>query len=118
LQVRAGEQAQSGRHREGGAEGCSQGKGARCQASRAGGQAREAGGPHAPRAALLRNGGARKWGVRRSLVAGVLVWLPILATIWVVSFMLHIMDRTLLLLPSAYRPQALGGFALPGAGLA
>jgi uncharacterized membrane protein len=51
------------------------------------------------------------------MVAGVLVWLPILATIWVVSFMLHIMDRTLLLLPPSYRPQALVGFALPGAGL-
>ena len=51
------------------------------------------------------------------MVAGVLVWLPILATIWVVSFMLHIMDRTLLLLPAGFRPQALVGFALPGAGL-
>jgi uncharacterized membrane protein len=62
------------------------------------------------------NGGARKWGVRRYLVAGVLVWLPILATIWVASFMLHIMDRTLLLLPPAYRPEALVGFSLPGVG--
>ena len=62
--------------------------------------------------------GTRLWtALRRYLVAGVLVWLPILATIWVVSFMLHIMDRTLLLLPPAYRPQALVGFALPGAGL-
>jgi uncharacterized membrane protein len=60
----------------------------------------------------------RTWiALRRYMVAGVLVWLPILATIWVVSFMLHIMDRTLLLLPVAYRPQALVGFALPGAGL-
>jgi uncharacterized membrane protein len=59
----------------------------------------------------------RKWGLRRYLVAGVLVWLPILATIWVVSVMLHIMDRTLLLLPVALRPEALVGFALPGAGL-
>jgi uncharacterized membrane protein len=58
----------------------------------------------------------RKWGLRRYLVAGVLVWLPILATIWVVSFMLRIMDRTLLLLPSSYRPEALVGFALPGIG--
>src|SRR5580700_10802359 len=62
------------------------------------------------------NGGARKWGVRRYLVAGVLVWLPILATIWVVSFMLRIMDRTLLLLPPSYRPEALVGFSLPGLG--
>src|ERR1700681_2138695 len=62
------------------------------------------------------NGGARKWSVRRYLVAGVLVWLPILATIWVASFMLRIMDRTLLLLPPAYRPEALVGFSLPGVG--
>jgi uncharacterized membrane protein len=60
----------------------------------------------------------RIWtALRRYLVAGVLVWLPILATIWVVYFMLHIMDRVLLVLPAAYRPQALVGFALPGAGL-
>jgi len=62
------------------------------------------------------SGGVRKWNVRRYLVAGVLVWLPILATIWVVSFMLRIMDRTLLLLPPAYRPEALVGFSLPGVG--
>ena len=63
-------------------------------------------------------GTPRKWALRRYLVAGVLVWLPILATIWVVNFMLHLMDRTLLLLPPAYRPEALLGFSIPGAGLA
>jgi uncharacterized membrane protein len=62
-------------------------------------------------------GATRKWGLRRYLVAGILVWLPILATIWVVMTMLHIMDRTLLLLPAAYRPEALVGFSLPGIGL-
>jgi uncharacterized membrane protein len=62
------------------------------------------------------NPAGKKWSLRSYLVAGVLVWLPILATIWVVSFLLHIMDRTLLLLPPAYRPQALVGFALPGLG--
>jgi uncharacterized membrane protein len=62
---------------------------------------------------------ARKstWSLRRYLVAGVLVWLPIVVTIWVVSFMLRLMDSTLLLLPPSLRPQALVGFALPGAGL-
>ena len=60
--------------------------------------------------------GTKRWTLRRYLVAGVLVWLPILATIWVVSFIVHIMDRTLLLLPVAYRPEALVGFALPGLG--
>jgi uncharacterized membrane protein len=57
-----------------------------------------------------------KLSVRRYLVAGVLVWLPILATFSVVSFMLQIMDRTLLLLPVGLQPQALVGFALPGLG--
>ena len=58
----------------------------------------------------------RKWSLRRYLVAGILIWLPILATLWVVSFFIHIMDETLLLLPSQYRPEALVGFALPGVG--
>ncbi len=64
----------------------------------------------------MTSAGGKKWTLRRYLVAGVLVWLPILATIWVVSFMLHIMDRTLLLLPVRYRPEAVVGFALPGLG--
>jgi uncharacterized membrane protein len=60
---------------------------------------------------------ARKKSLRRYLVAGILVWLPILATVWLVTSMLHIMDRTLLLLPPAYRPEALVGFSLPGIGV-
>jgi len=60
--------------------------------------------------------GGRKWSLRRYLVAGILIWLPILATLWVVSFFIHIMDETLLLLPLRYRPEALVGFALPGLG--
>ena len=59
----------------------------------------------------------KKWALRRYLVAGVLVWLPIVATIWLVSFMLRLMDRTLLLVPPAYRPEALLGFSIPGTGL-
>jgi uncharacterized membrane protein len=58
----------------------------------------------------------RKRSLRRYLVAGILIWLPILVTVWVVSFIVRIMDQTLLLLPQAYRPQALVGFALPGVG--
>ena len=61
-------------------------------------------------------GGTRKRNLRRYLVAGVLVWLPILATVWVVTFMLHLMDLTLKVLPPALRPEALVGFSLPGLG--
>lgn len=60
--------------------------------------------------------GTKKFSLRRYLVAGILIWLPILATVWVVTFIIRIMDRTLLLLPEAYRPQQLVGFALPGVG--
>jgi uncharacterized membrane protein len=58
----------------------------------------------------------KKWSLRRYLVAGILIWLPILVTVWVVSFIVRIMDQTLLLLPPAYQPEALVGFALPGLG--
>jgi uncharacterized membrane protein len=59
----------------------------------------------------------RPVSLRRLLVAGTLVWLPIIATIWVVSFFVTLMDRTLVLLPDRYQPQALLGFRLPGLGL-
>jgi uncharacterized membrane protein len=59
----------------------------------------------------------RKWSLRRYLVAGVLVWLPILATVWVVRTILRIMDYTLVWLPAAWRPLALLGFSIPGAGV-
>ena len=62
------------------------------------------------------SGGTRKWNLRRYLVAGVLVWLPILATVWVVKTILHLMDLTLSVLPSSFRPEALVGFSLPGIG--
>src|SRR6516225_12394195 len=63
-------------------------------------------------------GTTRKWkrSLRRYLVAGVLLWLPILATVWVVSFILQLMDLTLRVLPPAFRPEALVGFSLPGIG--
>lgn len=59
---------------------------------------------------------ARPRSLRRYLVAGVLVWLPILAVVWVIRFLVQLMDQTLLLVPVAYRPEALFGFGLPGLG--
>ncbi|HEU4627299.1 MAG TPA: DUF502 domain-containing protein [Steroidobacteraceae bacterium] len=59
----------------------------------------------------------RTWSLRRYLVAGVLVWLPILASLWVISFIVGMTDRILLLLPEAYRPEAIVGFRLPGLGI-
>ena len=61
--------------------------------------------------------GKRPVSLRRLLVAGILVWLPIIATIWVISFVVTLMDRTLVLLPTRYQPQTLLGFHLPGLGV-
>jgi len=55
--------------------------------------------------------------LRRYLVAGLLVWLPIVATYIVLSFSIRLIDRSLLLLPPALRPENLIGFKIPGLGV-
>ncbi|MGC8731960.1 MAG: hypothetical protein ACP5RC_06835, partial [Halothiobacillaceae bacterium] len=55
--------------------------------------------------------------LRRYLVAGLLVWVPLVITWWVVISLVQFMDRTLVLLPPAYRPDALLGFHIPGLGV-
>jgi len=54
---------------------------------------------------------------RRYLIAGLLVWIPIGFTLFVLNLVVGIMDRTLLLLPMAYRPETLLGFKIPGLGI-
>lgn len=56
--------------------------------------------------------------LRRYLMAGVLVWLPIIATLWVVTFLFRLADKWLVLvpLPAAYRPEGLMGLLLPALG--
>ncbi|MBA1444171.1 MAG: DUF502 domain-containing protein [Chromatiales bacterium] len=55
--------------------------------------------------------------LRRYLVAGLLVWLPLGATFFVVRLLVRWMDNSLLLVPQAYRPENLLGFAIPGLGV-
>lgn len=55
--------------------------------------------------------------LRRYLIAGLLVWLPLGVTVLVVKVLVDLMDRTLLLLPPDYRPDALLGFHVPGLGV-
>ena len=47
-----------------------------------------------------------KW-LRRYLVAGILVWVPLAVTYALLRFVVGLMDRTLLLLPQQYRPEIL-----------
>jgi uncharacterized membrane protein len=51
--------------------------------------------------------------LRRYLIAGLLVWLPIIATVLVVRFILNLMDQ---LLPRPLRPEVLLGLHIPGLG--
>jgi uncharacterized membrane protein len=55
--------------------------------------------------------------LRRYLVAGLLVWLPLGATFLVINLLVGWMDNSLLLLPEAYRPDSLFGFHIPGLGV-
>ena len=57
-----------------------------------------------------------RW-LRRSLITGLIVWVPLVVTVVVVRFLIRLMDRSLLVLPPAWRPEALLGFNIPGLGL-
>lgn len=54
--------------------------------------------------------------LRRYLVAGLLIWLPVGVTILVLKVLLDLMDELLFLVPVAYRPETLLGFRIPGLG--
>jgi uncharacterized membrane protein len=55
--------------------------------------------------------------LRRHLVAGLILWIPLLITFLIVRFLIRFVDRTLVLLPPPWRPEALLGFNIPGLGL-
>lgn len=54
--------------------------------------------------------------LRRYLVAGLLIWLPIGAVVLVFRLLLNLMERLLFFLPEAYQPEALIGLPIPGLG--
>lgn len=55
--------------------------------------------------------------LRRYFISGLLIWLPILATVVVIRFIFEVMDKSINLLPLAYQPKHLIGFDIPGLGL-
>lgn len=55
--------------------------------------------------------------MRSYLVTGILVWIPILITVFVLRIILNMGDSVFLLLPSMYRPEVILGFRIPGLGL-
>ncbi len=55
--------------------------------------------------------------LRRYFVAGLLVWIPLGITLWVLKLLVDMMDQSLLLLPENLRSDALFGFHVPGLGI-
>jgi uncharacterized membrane protein len=55
--------------------------------------------------------------LKRYFITGLLIWLPLAVTLWVLDIILATLDRTLLLLPGDWHPDRLLGFHIPGFGL-
>ena len=54
--------------------------------------------------------------MKKILITGLLIWIPLAITIWVLELIVTTMDQSLLLLPPQYQPQALLGYQVPGIG--
>ena len=55
--------------------------------------------------------------MKRYLMAGLLVWVPLGITIGVLHWLVTTLDQTLLLIPENFRPEAVFGFHIPGLGV-
>ena len=55
--------------------------------------------------------------MKRYLIAGLLVWVPLGITIWVLHFLLTSLDQVLVVLPERLQPRTLFGFDIPGLGV-
>ncbi len=55
--------------------------------------------------------------VKKYLLTGLLVWVPLGITLWVLNLIISTLDRTLNLLPAHWRPEELIGTHIPGLGV-
>ncbi|CAM2191493.1 DUF502 domain-containing protein [Paraburkholderia sp. A1RI_3L] len=58
----------------------------------------------------------KKATLKSVFLTGLLVLVPLAITLWVLNLIIGTMDQTLLLLPTAWQPERLFGFHLPGLG--
>jgi uncharacterized membrane protein len=63
--------------------------------------------------------GKRHWAkaLRNYLIAGLLIWVPVMVTVWVVRFVSGVLDQSIVLLPPSWRPEAVFGQYVPGFGI-
>ena len=54
--------------------------------------------------------------LKKYFITGLLIWIPLVITVWVLSLIVRSMDQSLLLLPQAIHPEHLLGMYIPGLG--
>jgi uncharacterized membrane protein len=54
--------------------------------------------------------------MKKYFITGLLIWIPLVATIWVLKFIFDVLDQSLLLLPVAFQTERWLGVHIPGLG--
>lgn len=54
--------------------------------------------------------------LKKYFITGLLIWIPLAITVWVLALIVRTMDQSLLLLPATIRPETLLGIYIPGIG--
>lgn len=60
---------------------------------------------------------AKRTLIKRYLITGLLIWVPLVITLWVLDLLVSTMDQTLLLLPPEWRTEGWLGVHIPGLGV-
>ena len=55
--------------------------------------------------------------MRKYFITGLLIWIPLVITIWVLKLVVDTLDQSLLLLPPQWRTESFLGFHVPGLGV-
>lgn len=55
--------------------------------------------------------------MRKYLITGLLIWIPLVITLWVLKLIVETLDQSLLLLPPEWRTEAFLGYHVPGLGV-
>ena len=55
--------------------------------------------------------------MKKYLITGLLIWIPLVITVWVLKLIVDSLDQTLLLLPVEWRTESVFGIHIPGFGV-
>lgn len=54
--------------------------------------------------------------LKKYFITGLLIWVPLVITAWVLALVIRTMDQSMLVIPPSLRPENLIGFYIPGLG--